>query len=247
MSIVNESADSFRVCSVCRSPIAFEARYFRCSVSTCNRKRMPLYFCSVSCWEAHQADARHRDAGAEEVTAPSQAEWAREREEQQKREEHAAPGPVEMRRVVGGAAGDILVVTARLKDYVRDRAHMSTSDRAMTLLSDHLRELLDLAIAAAGRESRKTVLERDLTLPTTESAATGSRDTDDRPDEVLVVVAKVKQYVKARAGMNTSDAVTKVLSAHLRHLSRKAIRSAGADDRRTVMDRDYAAAIRRTQ
>lgn len=245
-STVTELSEFFRVCSTCRTPIAFESKYFQCSVSTCNRKRMPLYFCSISCWDAHQADARHRDAGAIEATAPTQAEWAQEREEQQKAEKQAEPEPVEMQRVTGAPSRDVLVVASRLKEYVRDRSQMSTSDRAMTFLSDHLRELLDRAIVTAGENGRKTVMDRDFAMPKTESFATGAHDTDDRPDEVLVVVSKMKQYVKARSGMNTSDAVAKVLSAHLRSLSRQAIRNAGADDRKTVMDRDYAAVIRRS-
>lgn len=245
MSDASGAPEFFRVCSTCRTPIAFESKYFQCSVSTCNRKRMPLYFCSVSCWDAHQADARHRDAGAVEATAPTQVEWAREREEQQRVEKQSEAGPVEMQRVTGAASRDILTVASRLKDYVRDRSQMSTSDRALSLISDHLRELLDQAILSAGRDGRKTVMDRDFALPKVESFATGAYDADDRPDEVLVVVSKIKQYVKVRSGMNTSDAVAKVLSAHLRRLSRQAIRNAGADDRKTVMDRDYAAAARR--
>lgn len=231
----------FRVCSICRTPLPFGGKLFLCSVSTCNRKRMPLFFCSLSCWEAHQADARHRDAGAVEGRAPSREEYARERE-REKPAEPALRGPVEMSRVRGAAAHDVLVVASRLKEYVHGRSQMSTSERALLALSDRVRDLLDLAIAAAGRDGRKTVLERDLAMPQTASAATGADDRDDRPEEVLVVVAKVKQYVKERSGMNTSDAIARVLSAHVRHLSRKAIRSAAGDDRKTVMDRDYARA-----
>jgi hypothetical protein len=62
--------EAFRVCSTCRKPIAFEGVYYTCSVSTCNRKRTGLYFCSVDCWSAHLPTARHRDAWAEEQRAP---------------------------------------------------------------------------------------------------------------------------------------------------------------------------------
>ncbi len=61
----------WRVCSSCRKPIQFSATYFACSVSTCNRKRNPLFFCSMECWDAHLPGARHRDAWAEEKTAPA--------------------------------------------------------------------------------------------------------------------------------------------------------------------------------
>jgi histone H3/H4 len=238
---------SFRRCSTCKDPIGFETKYYKCSVSTCNRKRMTLVFCSLSCWEAHQADARHRDAGAEEARSPSAAAWAKElAEEQAKSAAKTDDAKVEMKKVVGAASLDILVVASKLKDYIMARAAMSTSDRAMGVLSDHLRKLCDQAIEAAARDGRRTLMDRDVLPLVTrgmESLATGSREADDRPDEVLVVVAKLKGYVKARANMSTSDGVIPVLSAHLRRLARQAIRHAGGDDRKTVLDRDFAAAI----
>jgi histone H3/H4 len=240
----------FRRCTTCKDPIAFEARYFNCSVSTCNRKRMTLVFCSVSCWEAHQADARHRDAGAEEAKAPTRAEWERETREERDRAggrepERLAPA---MSRVSHSIAHEVLVVTTRLKAYIQERAGMSTSDRVFNVLSDHVRELLDLAIAAAGRDGRKTVMDRDLeplTRSRAPSLATGTPERDDRPRDIIMVVTKVKQYVKERSGMNTSDAVANVLSAHMRRLAREAIRKAAMDDRKTVLDRDVTAALAR--
>jgi hypothetical protein len=61
----------------------------------------------------------------------------------------------------------------------------------------------------------------------------------DLPRDVLVVVSKLKAYVKARSGMNTSDAVVNVLSDHLRRLCTEAIRNAARDGRKTVLDRDF--------
>jgi hypothetical protein len=59
------------------------------------------------------------------------------------------------------------------------------------------------------------------------------------PEDVLVVVSKLKAYVKARSGMNTSDSVVDVLSAKLRKLCDAAIEVAQADGRKTVLDRDF--------
>jgi len=235
----------YRLCSTCKDPIPFESRYYLCSVSTCNRKRMTLTFCSLSCWDAHQADARHRDAGAEETRAPTRTAWEKEQEEEEERNAAAGGGAAaapELRKVAGAASLDTLVVASRLKDYVRDRAGMSTSDRVLGVLSDHLRSLMDAAILVAGKDGRRTVMDRDVTPLTTRgeaSFATGAREVDDRPDEIWVVVAKLKQYVKTRAGMNTSDSVAPVLSAHLRRLARQAIRRAATDDRKTLLDRDF--------
>jgi hypothetical protein len=57
--------------------------------------------------------------------------------------------------------------------------------------------------------------------------------------EVLIVVSKLKKYIRARSGMNTSDAVVPVLSDHLRRLCDEAIANATRDGRKTVMDRDF--------
>jgi hypothetical protein len=61
------------------------------------------------------------------------------------------------------------------------------------------------------------------------------------PRDVLVVVSKLKAYVRARSGMNTSDAVMEVLSDRLRALCDEAIRNAARDGRKTVLDRDVRA------
>jgi hypothetical protein len=60
----------WRTCSSCRKPIGYDQDYYTCSVSTCNRKRTALVFCSVACWDAHLPTARHRDAWAEEQHSP---------------------------------------------------------------------------------------------------------------------------------------------------------------------------------
>lgn len=67
---------------------------------------------------------------------------------------------------------------------------------------------------------------------------------DDLPKDVLIVVSKLKAYVKARSGMSTSDGVMEVLSKHLRQLCNQAISHAGTAGRKTVMDRDFEAVLR---
>jgi histone H3/H4 len=57
--------------------------------------------------------------------------------------------------------------------------------------------------------------------------------------DVLVVVSKLKDYVRARSGMNTSDGVVEVLSDRLRDLCDRAIERASRDGRKTVLDRDF--------
>ena len=58
--------------------------------------------------------------------------------------------------------------------------------------------------------------------------------------EVLVVVSKLKNYIRDASGMNTSGNVAAVLSDLVRSLCDKAIANAKNDGRKTVMDRDFS-------
>jgi len=64
-------------------------------------------------------------------------------------------------------------------------------------------------------------------------------DDDDLPRDILIVASKLKKYVKARSGMNTSDSCMAVLSEHVRKLCDQAIRTAAENERKTIMDRDF--------
>lgn len=167
---------SWKRCSSCRADIGFQTTYWECSVSTCNRPRTGLFFCSVGCWEAHLPDARHREAWAVEKRAPSQAEWATQQsdgevapaasraavDEPRRRVVPSAPSAPPPETALADADDDeILIVVSKLKKYVRTRSGMNTSDGVMAVLSDHLREVCDRAIRKAGEDGRKTVLDRD--------------------------------------------------------------------------------------
>jgi hypothetical protein len=163
-------------CSTCKTPIGFGATWYACSVSTCNRKRIGLFFCSVPCWESHVPEMRHRDAWAEQNQAPTRSEW-----ERQQAEEAAAEARAEARAQAEAAAPparlaaaatpatratelprEVLVVVSKLKAYIRARSGMNTSDNVVDALSDHLRRICDRAIQNAERDGRRTVLDRDL-------------------------------------------------------------------------------------
>ena len=70
------AGDVWLHCSACRKGIPFGATHWVCSVSTCNRARTQLVFCSVSCWDSHVATLRHRDSWAIEARAPTRDEAA---------------------------------------------------------------------------------------------------------------------------------------------------------------------------
>ena len=59
--------------------------------------------------------------------------------------------------------------------------------------------------------------------------------------EVLVVASKVKKYIKAKAGMNTSASTIDALSAKVATICDEAIENARNDGRKTVKDRDVGA------
>ena len=58
------------------------------------------------------------------------------------------------------------------------------------------------------------------------------------PREVLLVVSKLKKYVKARSGMNTADSATDALSDIVRAACDHAVRNAARDERKTLLERD---------
>jgi histone H3/H4 len=73
--------------------------------------------------------------------------------------------------------------------------------------------------------------------PTAAAAAEGVQ-LANAEREILIVVSKLKKYIKDRSGMNCSDAVAEVLSDHVRAICDDSIRAAARDERKTVLDRD---------
>ncbi|MFQ5729791.1 MAG: hypothetical protein ACE5GN_05475 [Waddliaceae bacterium] len=57
--------------------------------------------------------------------------------------------------------------------------------------------------------------------------------------EQLVVVSKIKRHIKNKSGMNTSASVMEELSKIVEFEIDKAIKTAQANKRKTVMDRDF--------
>lgn len=184
-------AEFWLKCSACKREIPYGAKHWVCSVSTCNRSRMRLVFCSVICWDIHLADARHRDAGAIEARAPTREVWQRELASSAPPPSAApqaiasAPASAPVRRVVGEAGSspspspstsssaegvklvevtdrDVLIVVSKMKKYIKDRSGMNCSDAVADMLSEHVRLLCDDAIRTAARDERKTVLDRDV-------------------------------------------------------------------------------------
>jgi hypothetical protein len=167
----------FRRCSSCKQDIALGAKYWVCSVSTCNRNRTALAFCSTNCWDAHLGFVNHRESWAEERKAPltldpaatSAAPPPVAAERAPRRTIASAPAAAAPRPAAAPEEREILIVASKLKAYIRARSEMNTSDRVFDVLSDEVRRLADRAIEEARRNERKTVLDRDI------EAVTGAR------------------------------------------------------------------------
>jgi hypothetical protein len=163
---VNE-AGHWRRCSACKRGIGLGAVYQVCSVSTCNRERTGLAFCSVECWEVHLPSANHREAWAVERRAPASGAAAVSTPRGPAASAAAAGG---RRVLVRGVAPppapqppeEILVIASRLKEYVRAKSGFNTSDGVLDPLSAIVRRVCDEAIRNAMRDGRRTVLDRDV-------------------------------------------------------------------------------------
>jgi hypothetical protein len=157
------SDDTWKRCSVCKKPIALGALYWTCNVSTCNRKRTALRFCTVSCWDAHLPFANHREAWAEEQTAPTRLEpESPSSQPAQRGKRRIVPSTPAATSRPNAPPREVLIVASRLKDYVRAKSGYNTSDGVLAPLSDVVRHAVDEAIANARREGRMTVLDRDV-------------------------------------------------------------------------------------
>jgi hypothetical protein len=176
----------WRRCSSCKNTIGYQTKYFNCSVSTCTRKRVGYVFCTVHCWERHLPGARHRDAAAVEAKSPTFQDWSRELESDSggaipavaTSELQRQPNRVIIRDAPGVSKAqfpnkpaihskndplenEILVVVSKLKNYIRERSEMNTSESVMSVLSNRLRRLCDKAVESAKADGRKTVMDRD--------------------------------------------------------------------------------------
>lgn len=60
-----------------------------------------------------------------------------------------------------------------------------------------------------------------------------------RPQEILVVQSKIRDYIAEKSGFNTSTSAYDWLSMAVTILCDQAIEEARADGRKTVMDRDF--------
>lgn len=158
----------WKKCSSCKKPIGLGAKYYVCSVSTCNGQRTGYVFCSVPCFEVHLPSARHKDAAAIEMKAPMQpdagsaAAAAGTSREPTRKIISSGPASFSSSPANKNLPREVLIIASRLKEYIQARAEMNTSGNVVDVLSDHVRVICDRAIDNARAEGRKTVMDRDL-------------------------------------------------------------------------------------
>ncbi|HWO25576.1 MAG TPA: hypothetical protein VNO30_42845 [Kofleriaceae bacterium] len=234
-------AEYWMRCTECKSEIAFGAKYYQCSVSTCNRSKFRLVFCTIVCWDSHLADARHRDAWAEEARAPTREAWQREAAAAEQARQAPAPAaaaapagaprpaPVASASPGPGAPRPTPVASASPGPGAPRPAPVAATAAA------------DSAPAPAPAASPGSAPVRRVVgdaSQTTAAAVEGVHLAEVHDRDILIVVSKMKKYIKDRSGMNCSDAVADMLSDHVRLLCDEAIRAAARDERKTVLDRD---------
>ncbi len=89
--------------------------------------------------------------------------------------------------------------------------------------------------AGSSNEGRQRILIR----PNSANQMPGSSTSTGGQREVLVIASRLKEYIAARADMNTSGAVMEILSDYLRVLADRGIDNARSEGRKTVMERDF--------
>lgn len=156
----------WKQCSTCKKPIGFSAKYFACSVSTCQARATNFAFCTLDCWDAHVPTFRHKDAWGEERLSPTEAAARAEEPKRIVVSASAATAPAAAGATEAGgeeaSTDDVLIVASKLKAYIRAKGGgMNTSQGVLDALSDIVRRRSDAAIERARAAGRKTVMDRD--------------------------------------------------------------------------------------
>ena len=225
-------------CTECKSEIAFGDKYYQCSVSTCNRSKLRLVFCSIVCWDSHLGEARHREAWAEEARAPTREMWQREQAAAEPARPAApttaATGAVQARPAASvSSAGPPRQAPAPAPS---NSSSSGSSAPAPPRPAGFAPSPAPSPSASPGSAPIRRVVGD--ASQASAAAVEGVKLAEVADRDILIVVSKMKKYIKDRSGMNCSDAVADMLSDHVRLLCDEAIRAAARDERKTVLDRD---------
>lgn len=157
----------WKKCSTCKKEIAFSAKYFLCSVSTCRHSRKGFRFCSVPCWDAHLGYANHRESWAEEVQSPSKDQYLKDQSSDFKANNTTPQGQSLTKEVkaIPNSESEIdketLVVVSKVKKLIQQKAGFNTSQCCIDALTRVVQRECIKASANAEKAGRKTVMGKD--------------------------------------------------------------------------------------
>lgn len=125
-----------------------------------------------------------------------------------------------------------LIVISKIKKFIKDQQkELNVSQSFFPQVDMDVKKAVDEAIEQAKKMGRKTVMGRDFSLYKDEP----------KVDQILVVAAKIKKYIKDKSSFNTSAQVMEQLTVRVQKICLDAIVNAVNDKRKTVMDRDFRA------
>jgi histone H3/H4 len=123
-----------------------------------------------------------------------------------------------------------LIVVSKVKKFIKEQQNgLNVSQNFFPKVDEDIRQTLQESINQAKKMGRKTVLGRDFSF----------YKEDPKVDQVLVVAAKVKKFIKESGDLNTSAQVMEQLTVRVQKICLDAIQNAVNDKRKTVMDRDF--------
>lgn len=234
-------AERWRRCSACKKDIPLSGVYWVCSVSTCNRARTALVFCSVDCWEIHLPTERHRSAWAVEKRAPAVPDPAEGRAGGE-----AAGGAGRTGAAGAGSAGHSGAAT-RGSAVAAGAVTGGRGDPIGSAAGGRVGQPGSVAGGSTGRAGTASGGGAGRTGAATGGGSAGAvrrpaagAGVESSPTDILVVASKLKAYIREGSGFHTSDRVLLVLSDALRRMCDEAIRNARRAGRDTVLDRDLA-------
>lgn len=95
-----------------------------------------------------------------------------------------------------------------------------------------------MTVASASNSATAGPTRRIISSPPGQSSISSSKSSLTE-DEILIVVSKLKNYIRDKSEMNTAGDVAEILSHMIRRLCDEAIHNARQDGRKTVMARDF--------
>jgi len=164
----------YRKCSVCKKEIYQGHKFQECELSSCKKHG----FCSVNCWNMHNEVLNHRQAGAIEMVAPHYTHSSLQDSVQDSTQDNVGSTNAKVtmpRKILVTAKSvvptetnmesrgedEILIVASKLKDYIKSKFDLNTSQQVLNVLSDEVRRSVDRAAVRAKSEGRKTLMDRD--------------------------------------------------------------------------------------